>query len=268
MARYKVILAYDGTEFLGFQRQKKSSSQGLIRTVQGEVEKALQKVGWQGDSILSAGRTDTGVHASGQVIAFDMEWNHSVEALRNALNSAFPSDIAAKHIQLAAESFHPRYDALQRKYEYRLLCQPYPDPLRERYAWRVWPTVDPIRMNTAAVDLIGDHDFAAFGRPLKPEGSTIRRVISAEWVVDASEQTTDGEAYRFLFTANAFLYHMVRRTVQLLVLIGQGREYPDQVLTHLNAPGSSDEVRMIQGMAPPQGLRLSEVVYPVSEDLE
>ena len=90
MARYQVTLAYDGTSFLGFQRQ------GEVRTVQLEVEKALRELGWQQDTLLAAGRTDTGVHASGQVIAFDLDWGHDPQALCRALNAKLPKDVAAR----------------------------------------------------------------------------------------------------------------------------------------------------------------------------
>ncbi len=129
MARYQVILAYDGADFFGFQRQADGCGQ---RTVQGVVEQALRRIGWQGRAILFAGRTDVGVHASGQVIAFDLDWLHSTDALLAALNANLPADVAAQAAQLAADDFHPRYDARARCYRYRLFCQPRRDPLRER----------------------------------------------------------------------------------------------------------------------------------------
>ena len=106
MARYKLILAYDGTAFAGSQRQAKH------RTVQGELEKALRKLGWSARSVTLAGRTDTGVHASGQVAAFDLEWNHGLEHLRDALNANLPFDIAVKNVEVADAKFHPRFDAI------------------------------------------------------------------------------------------------------------------------------------------------------------
>ena len=114
MARYQIILAYDGTDFQGFQRLKGG------RSVQGEVEAALRRLNWAGKAILSAGRTDAGVHASGQVIAFDLDWAHSPETLRQALNAYLPEDVAAQAVKLAAPGFHPRYDALARTYHYRI----------------------------------------------------------------------------------------------------------------------------------------------------
>ena len=126
MARYKVTLSYDGTGFQGYQRQKNR------RTVQGCVEQALQQIGWTATSILSAGRTDTGVHASGQVIAFDLEWNHTTGKLVLALNAALPPDIAVVDAVEATGSFHPRYSALAREYHYSLLLAKHRNPLLER----------------------------------------------------------------------------------------------------------------------------------------
>ena len=118
MARYKLILAYDGTSFQGSQRQVNR------RTVQGELEKALRKLGWAGKSVILAGRTDTGVHATGQVAAFDMEWTHSDEQLLKALNATLPADLAIKNLCEAKANFHPRFDATAREYRYRLFCEP------------------------------------------------------------------------------------------------------------------------------------------------
>ncbi len=136
MARYQVILAYDGTDFAGSQRQAKS------RTVQGEFEKALQRLGWPGRSAMMAGRTDAGVHAAGQVAAFDFDWAHTPEELGRALNANLPADMAVHRVQAVPAEFHPRFDAASRRYRYRLFCRNSRDPLRERYAWRVWPAVD------------------------------------------------------------------------------------------------------------------------------
>lgn len=136
MERYQVILAYDGSHYKGFQRQANA------RSVQAVVENALRKVGWEGKSILAAGRTDTGVHALGQVIAFEMDWSRSSEELQTALNALLPSDVVARDVRQVCPSFHPRYDASWRKYFYRLYCQPVRQPLLEPYAWRVWPEVE------------------------------------------------------------------------------------------------------------------------------
>lgn len=243
MARYQITLAYDGTNFLGFQRS------GKLRTVQAEVEKALRGLGWQDRIILSAGRTDTGVHASGQVIAFDLEWNHSAETLGKALNAALPNDVAVQECREAAADFHPRYDATRRTYHYRIICKPERDPLLERFAWRVWPALDERRLHETARLLTGTHDFAAFGTPPRDGGSTVRTVFHAAW-----ETTQHG--LLFTVSANAFLYHMVRRLVYWQVLAAQDRLSLEDWAQAVQAARP-----LTPGLAPAQGLTLVEVCY-------
>jgi tRNA pseudouridine38-40 synthase len=165
MARYKIILAYDGTGFVGSQRQ------GRGRTVQGEFESALRKIGWTGRTILLAGRTDTGVHASGQVAVFDLDWDHGLDDLHKALNSNLPQDMAVRSVDLALAGFHPRFDAASRRYRYHLFCARVRDPLRERYAWRIWPPVADLA--PLAELWPGTHDFAPFGSPPRPDGNRL-----------------------------------------------------------------------------------------------
>jgi tRNA pseudouridine38-40 synthase len=248
MARYQVVLAYDGAGFFGFQRQASESGQP---TVQAAVESALRRLGWQGQAILSAGRTDTGVHAAGQVIAFDLDWAHPPEKLLAALNANLPPDVAARSLRRVAPDFHPRYDAVMRCYRYRLFCQPLRDPLRERYAWRVWPALKAEKLHRSAAVLTGSHDFAAFGTPPQPGGATVREVFRAEWL----PELPDGWAFEIV--ANAFLFHMVRRLVGFQVAVAQGREAPEAVLHSLQDPQNA----RVRALAPPHGLTLMAVDY-------
>ncbi len=250
MARYQVILAYDGTRFRGFQRQ------ALEPTVQGVVEDVLRRLGWAGSSLLAAGRTDTGAHASGQVVAFDMEWKHSPQDLTSALNALLPDDVAARSTRVVGTDFHPRYWATSRQYVYRIFCQAVRDPLRERYAWRIWPPADFEILQRASAPLLGTHDFAAFGSPLRAGGSTVRTVTSAFWHLDH----TDREVPEVLFEiiANAFLYRMVRRMVYIQVAIAQGSLDEEILLQNLEWPPLSP----LQGIAPAHGLTLTRVFYP------
>ncbi len=250
MVRYQVILAYDGTQFRGFQRQANA------RTVQDVVEQALQGLNWPGNSILAAGRTDTGVHATGQVIAFDLDWAHSTRDLQQALNANLPPDVVAREIRPVRQDFHPRFDALSRRYCYSLFCDPLRAPLSERYAWRVWPPVEHAALQEAASFLIGSHDFAAFGTPPQPGGSTIRDVLQAHWKVEAQNLI-------FEVVANAFLYHMVRRLVAVQVSIGQGNMELSLLQQSLQEPLEMREINsLVRGLAPAQGLVLTEVNYP------
>jgi len=243
MARYQIILAYDGTDFQGFQRQARG------RTVQGVFETALSQLGWSGRISLFAGRTDCGVHAEGQVVAFDLEWSHPVADLGRALNAHLPADVAVRFVQAAAPDFHPRYDAKGRTYRYQIYCEPDRDPLRDRYAWQVWPELNLALLQQAARLLPGIHDFAAFGTSPRPGGCTVREVFTAAW-----EPRSGG--LLFEVSANAFLYHMVRRMVYLQVLIGKK-------LLELESFAQAVQAAQPQppGLAPAHGLALKEVLY-------
>lgn len=244
MAHYKVILAYDGTEFQGFQRQPE------VRTVQASFEDGLRSLGWQGNSILAAGRTDAGVHASGQVVAFALEWKHSLRDLANALNANLPVDISARAVEIVEDSFHPRFSAEARRYQYRLFCDQVRQPLRERYAWRVWPPVSIEVMYQAASSLIGTYDFSAFGTSPRPGGSTERQIYAASWWNGEDE-------FIFEIIGNSFLYHMVRCLVYFQVEVGQAKREPDEIEDLLK----NNSKERVQGLAPASGLMLTEVNY-------
>jgi tRNA pseudouridine38-40 synthase len=257
MARYQLTLAYDGTDFFGSQRQASK------RTVQGEFEKALCKLGWVGRSVLMAGRTDTGVHATGQVASFDLDWSHSDGELVRALNAALPADMAAHSARMVHAKFHPRFDALSRRYRYKLFCQPLRDPTRERFAWRVWPPISGDALAETAQLFLGMHDFSAFGSPTTPMGGTVRTVMKAEW-----SQTRDAEDdWYFDVQADAFLYRMVRRLVFVQVAAAQGKcrhgataTVSAEAITNFLVKQASTE-KLPAGLAPAHGLTLVEVAY-------
>lgn len=250
MARYQVILAYDGAGFAGSQRQAKR------RTVQGELENALRKVGWNGRSALLAGRTDTGVHATGQVASFDLDWPHADSDLLRALNANLPADLAAQDVRIAPQAFHPRFDALSRRYGYRLFCQPVRHPLRERYAWRVWPEVDGDALQAVAALFPGRRDFAAYGYPPRAASSTVRTVMQSVW------RRLEDE-WQFEVQADAFLYRMVRRLVFVQVAVAQGKISVEAVARSLAGQAEVVERSALPaGLAPAHGLTLLEVHYP------
>ena len=249
MARYQVILAYDGTHFMGSQRQATS------RTVQGELENALRSIGWSERSVLIAGRTDTGVHATGQVAAFDLDWSHTDDELVRALNASLPPDMAVREVRVAEAEFHPRFDATSRRYRYRLFFQPVRDPLRERFSWRIWPVVDGESLARTAALFIGRHDFSAFGSPTSPKGTTVRTVMKAKW-------RHVGDEWQFEVQADAFLYRMVRRLVFVQVAVAQGKCSAEAVARSLaeQATGRKGS-ELPAGLAPAHGLTLVEVTY-------
>jgi tRNA pseudouridine38-40 synthase len=244
MPRYRSLLEYDGTDFLGFQRQAAG------RTVQGEVEAALGRIGWTGRTIWGAGRTDAGVHASGQVIAFDMEWGHGAAALGRALNANLPEDAAVRAVAACDTSFHPRYSAQGRRYRYTFYNQPVRSPLAGRFAWQLWPAPDLAALEAASASLLGTHDFASFGTDPDEGTNTVRTVRRAEWA-------TLGGWLTFEIEAEAFLQRMVRSVVGALRKVGAGELSPDEFAALLAARDRSQ----CPPAAPPQGLCLVEVFY-------
>ena len=249
MALYQAILAYDGTDFVGLQRQREG------RTVQGVVEGALRRLGWQEEAIRYAGRTDAGVHARGQVIAFRLAWRHDPSALQRALNALLPPDVAVRAVQAAPPDFHPRYKAVARRYVYRLYVAAERRPLWQRYAWRVWPALDVDLLAVAAALFPGRRDFAALGTPPSSRGTTVRTVYKAAWV------SFDEGLWVFDVVADAFLYRMVRRMVALQIAVAQGRMPLETLQRALDRPPAAP----LQGLAPPQGLVLQEVCYAPEE---
>ncbi len=237
-------MAYDGTAYKGYQRQKNGY------TVQEAVEAALSIVTQQPLTIAAAGRTDAGVHASGQVIAFTTGWAHSPEALQMATNVELPDDVALQYVEETTDDFQPRFDARARTYQYRLFHAAVRDPLRERFAWRITHAVDAVDIQAAVrQSLIGSRDFRAFGD--SPSGRhTVRHIQRAQFVV-ATERT-----YLLEITANAFLNRMVRRIVGTLYEVGQGR----MKLSEFEKMIDRGE-RQHTALAPPHGLTLTSVTY-------
>jgi tRNA pseudouridine38-40 synthase len=245
MARYQAVVEYDGTDFLGFQCQAKG------RTVQGDLEAALRKTGWSGRRLLAAGRTDTGVHAVGQVVAFDLDWRHEAADLLRAWNANLAPDVAVRSVQECASGFDPRRQARGRHYRYTLRNSRVRSPLADRYAWQFWaPEFDVDAMRSASGRLIGRHNFAAFGTDPRHRGSTVRSVDLADWKAEA-------EWLWFDVRADAFLYRMVRSLVGALKRIGEGRLTADEFERLL----SSGDRSGCPPPAPPQGLCLVEVLY-------
>lgn len=243
--RCRATLAYDGTAYHGFQRQANASP-----TIQGSVEAALAEIAGRPVGVIGAGRTDAGVHATGQVIAFDLDWRHPLSDLRNALNAFLPADIAVRVVDEAAAGFHPRYNALSREYKYAIYVAPVRDPLRRWRAWHLTQSLDDGAIAEAVRLIVGTYDFSAFGKP--PQGeNAVRTVYEARW-----KCPLPGE-HHFTIRANAFLFRMVRTLVGTLVWVGQQRVTAAQFEGIL-----SDRERGNAGPpAPPYGLVLTGVQY-------
>jgi len=215
---------------------------------------------------MLSGRTDTGVHATGQVASFDLDWSHADSDLVHALNAALPADMAVHEARMVHAKFHPRFDATSRRYRYRLFCHSLRHPLRERFAWRIWPELDSDTLATTAQLFLGTHDFSAFGSPTTPRGSTVRTVMKAEWL-----QFADG-IWQFEVQADAFLYRMVRRLVFVQVAVAQGKASAEGIAHSLagQAPAGTRSETLVTvpaGLAPAHGLTLVEVTYPSLESI-
>ena len=245
MTRYRATIAYDGTGYHGFQRQAPEHEP----TIQGEIEQALTKISQSGVTVLGSGRTDAGVHATGQVIAFNAEWRHSLKDLQRALNAMLPADIAVLDLDEAALDFHPRYDAVSREYVYTIYDAPVRHPLYRLNALHVAEPLDVGAMNAAAADLVGEHDFAAFGLPTAGD-VTVRRMLRAECRADLPLVCLELEA-------NGFLYRMVRSIVGTLLLVGRG----EMTLEQFRAVMEARDRSRAGAPVPPQGLCLTRVNY-------
>ena len=241
--RVKATVAYDGTDYQGFQRQANGS------TVQEVLETALERITGEPVRVLAAGRTDAGVHAEGQVIAFDTEWRHSLPDLERAVNAVLPQDSAVRDLVEVAPDFHPRYDARSRRYRYTIYNAPVRSPLTRRTSLHLREALDVEAMNAATGLIVGEHDFATFGRPT--HGSvTVRRVTDACWI-------NEPPWLFFEIEGNAFLHRMVRSLVGTLLQVGQGRLSPGEFGAALSArdPGRAGQT------APAHGLCLMRVEY-------
>ncbi len=255
MTFYRATLAYDGTAYYGFQRQREG-----MPSIQERVERAVATVTQQTVTITGAGRTDTGVHATGQVIAFEVEWGHDSDDLLRAVNAVLPEDIALLDLAALPQGtrFHPRFDAVSRVYTYTILQAPTRQPLMRQRAWRVHQPLDMRAMSIAGELLIGTHDFASFGKP--PQGDiTIRDVMISRWDnVEGLKEAPGAQVWMYTIEANAFLQHMVRRIVGALVDVGRG----SRTVSEFEAMFRAARLMPNWTTAPPQGLVLTSVKYP------
>jgi tRNA pseudouridine38-40 synthase len=238
------VIEYDGTEYHGFQIQANAW------TVQAALQEALASVTQEHVDIKFAGRTDTGVHAIGQVVNFQTTWKRSLDELQRAWNALLPLDIVARALEPAPPDFHARYSATSRVYRYSVWNHSVRSPLHERWFYHVVGDLDTDQMADTAQTLIGEHDFRTFGAPTKPGGSTVRRVRRIDvWRA--------GDELFIEIEANAFLRRMVRRIAVALIDVGRGR------LTEadLSAALAATNPDRLQGAAPPSGLCLTRVNY-------
>ncbi|QJB55582.1 tRNA pseudouridine(38-40) synthase TruA [Pseudodesulfovibrio sp. zrk46] len=247
MPRIKLTLAYDGTDYSGFQLQPRD------RTVQGELERALGRIFDQPPRVHGSGRTDSGVHAMGQVAHFDCPDDKAHVPWQRSLNSLLPDDVCVLKAEVVDDDFHSRFSARGKVYEYVLwtkyeFCLPH----RRRFVWDCGP-VDFDAMEEAAQVLLGEHDFSAFQNVGTVVNSTVRTITEISRHPGVNEHEV---VWRF--KANSFLKQMVRNLMGCLVACGRGRLGPDDVRRILASKDRSEA----PPTAPPQGLTLISVFYP------
>lgn len=241
--RYKCIVSYDGTLFHGFQTQKIG-----LRTVQTELEDVLLIITKKKTKIYGAGRTDSMVHAYGQVFHFDSDIIMKDENMRNAINSRLPRDIYITKVEKVLDTFHSRFSAKSKTYEYRIDLGKY-DPLKNNYCWFYKYYLDLDKMIDASKVLIGEHDFKSFTKNNTLE-NTIRTIHDIKFTIDQTK-------VNILFKGNGFMHNMVRIIVAMLVEVGKGRITKEDLIEILNAKNR----KLCPKTAPANGLYLMEVEY-------
>jgi tRNA pseudouridine38-40 synthase len=243
----KLILQYDGTNYVGWQRQGSGTS------IQGLVEEALAPIAGERVTVHGAGRTDAGVHALAQVATAVFRSALDPVTLARALNAVLPAEVRVLSVEEVADDFHARFSAVGKVYEYRIVNAPIASPFLSRYVWHIQQPLDLDAMRTASMGLIGSHDFAAFQGAGSIVSSTDRTIRRLEW--------TDGGGYDLPLVmrveADGFLRHMVRNIVGTLVEVGTGRWAASEVEAILNSRDRSRAGRT----APAQGLFLVRVDY-------
>lgn len=295
MPRYKLTIAYDGTDFCGWQKQEppdpeNPSKRMTLRTVQGVVEETVREVLREKVVVMGASRTDSGVHALGQVAAFTSEpiegkgigWpeERGTSALVRALNSKLPRDVLIMGAEVVAHDFNPIGGAVEKEYTYTIECGPVRPLWDRKYVFHTWYELDLVKMQQAAAAMVGEKDFAAFAQIDHGRTTTVRTIFGCEVeqvssVVAASrrpvEHQEDGRRdaaptntnpdapcrYVIRVSGSGFLYNMVRIIAGTLMEVGRGKIEPGDIETII----ASGDRRQAGPTLPPQGLRLEWVRY-------
>ena len=259
MRTLRFTLAYDGTDYAGWQRQENAS------TIQAVLEAALREVEGRAVTVHGAGRTDAGVHALGQVASTRLSHGIETSALVRALNGKLPNDVRILNLDVVADGFHARYGACSKWYRYRLTSGSVANPLERRYAWHIVQALDVESMQRAGAALCGQHDFAAFQTSAGADApaSTVRTIYRLEissgshpsWLTMPS--TPSGDVVTIDVVGDGFLRHMVRTMVGTLVEVGRGRRPVEDVAAAL----ASCRRERSGPTAPAHGLFLVGVEY-------
>jgi tRNA pseudouridine38-40 synthase len=245
--RVLLVLHYDGRGFHGWQVQPD------LRTVQGEIEAVVERVTGTHRTVLGSGRTDAGVHATGQVATVSFPGRWDAARARKALNALLPREIWVEEAREVPMDFHPRYDAMDRSYVYRVGTDPQAaSPFHRPYCWALGETLDLSALREAAAALPGDHSFRSFAKAGQPERGERCTVHEATWT------PWDEMGFVFSIRANRYLHHMVRYLVGTMVDVGRGRREAGELVALLEDPDG--ELRT-SPPAPPEGLYLDRVRY-------
>ena len=251
MPRYAFLVEYDGTPFHGWQRQS-----GGLASVQGALEAALARLEPSGPAVQGAGRTDTGVHASGQVAHADLSRTWEPFRLAEALNWHLkPAPVAVLACALVEDSFHARFRAVERRYVYRILCRRAPPVLEKGQVWHLRHRLDPALMQDAAAHLVGHHDFTTFRSALCQSASPVKTL---DKITFASEPVVGGMLITAELRARSFLHNQVRSIIGTLERVGTGAWAAADVAGALAARDRA----ACGPVAPPEGLCLAQVRYP------
>lgn len=246
MINYKMIIAYDGSRYNGFQRQSKHPE----KTIQGKIENVLSKLFEEDIQIIGSGRTDAGVHSKGQVCNFHTKKHLPEEKILTYLSQYLPQDIAIVKLAIASERFHSRYNVVSKCYSYTIDNGFFPDPFTLKFAYHVPENLNLEAMQEASKLLLGEHDFKAFTSLKSKTKSTVRRIQS----IDIARS---GDKLIFTYEGNGFLQHMVRILTGTLLEIGLGLRDTDSISDLLE-----NKARCEAGpKVPPHGLCMERVTY-------
>lgn len=249
MRRIKLIVAYDGTEYSGWQIQPEAP------TIEMCLDKAIHELTGENVHVTGASRTDAGVHAYGNVAVFDTESTIPGDRFTFALNRFLPDTIVIQDSWEVSVDFHPRHCNTRKTYEYRILNTAVPLPQKRNFTWHVAGSIDIEKMKEAAAYIVGEHDFKSFCCVRTQAESTVRTIYSLEVLQEGSEII-------IRIKGNGFLYNMVRIITGTLIQVGKGRFSPEYVKQMLEAKD-----RTVAGQtAPPQGLTLVGIEYVDNDD--
>lgn len=245
MKRVKLIVAYDGTNYSGWQVQPNAV------TIESVLNRHLSELLGEPVRVIGASRTDAGVHALGNVAVFDTEARMPAEKISYALNTRLPQDIRVQDSREVPADFHPRFCRTVKTYEYQIWNRKFPDPTKRLYSLFYYYPLDVEKMRLAAANLVGEHDFRSFCTHKEEVESTVRTVYS----LDVQKEES---MIHIRICGNGFLYNMVRIIVGTLIRVGGGYFQPEDVKTILDARD-----RQAAGeTAPPHGLTLLDITYP------